>query len=87
MCKQRLRQSLWNVRRQARRETAVSWIRHRLARTVPEKAWEETREQFTSRLKQACSEINDTLDVEGLCQALPKRIQELIDKKGDRLGH
>ena len=32
-------------------------------------------------------EINDTLDVEGLCRAFPKRLQKLVDAKGDRIQH
>ena len=68
-------------------ETAVSWIRLRLARSVPAKAWEETREQYTARLKEVCREINDNLDVEGLCRALLTRIDKLVENGGDRLPH
>ena len=35
----------------------------------------------------ACQEINDDLDVDGLCRRLPDRIRELIDAKGERLMH
>ena len=35
-------------------ETAVSWIRLRLGRTVPAKPWEETRAEHTARLKMIC---------------------------------
>ena len=68
-------------------ETAVSWMRHRLARSVPAKPWEETTEQYSSRLKQVVAEINETLDVEGLCRALPKRIEDLVATRGDRLSY
>ena len=68
-------------------ETAVSWMRHRLARSVPAKPWEETREQYSSRLEQVVAEINETLDVEGLCRALPKRIEDLVATRGDRLSY
>ena len=68
-------------------ETAVAWMRHRLARSVPAKPWEETREQYSSRLKQVVAEINETLDVEGLCRALPKRIEDLVATRGDRLSY
>ena len=68
-------------------ETAVSWLRVRLARSVPKKAWEESRAGFTSRLKAACREINEELNVDGLCRKLPERIQGLVDAKGDRLPH
>ena len=60
-------------------ETAVSWIRLLLARSVPAKAWEETREQYTARLKAVCRDINDNLEVEALCRALPTRIDKLVD--------
>ena len=62
-------------------------MRLRMARSVPKKPWEETRAAYASRLKAACQEINDDLDVDGLCRRLPDRIQELINRKGDRLTH
>lgn len=67
-------------------ETAVAWIRLRLARSVPAKAWEETREAYTTRLKKICDEINGTLDVEGLCRSFLERIAKLIDREGGRLS-
>ena len=51
------------------------------------KPWEETPEQFGSRLKGIVQEIKDTLNVEGLCRAFPQRLQKLVDRDGDRLGH
>ena len=68
-------------------ETAVSWIRRREAQNRMSKPWEETPEHFASRLKSVVQEINDTLNVEGLCRAFPERLQGLIDCKGDRLPH
>ena len=67
-------------------ETAVSWIRLRLGRSVPKKAWEESREAFTARLKKICEDINESLDVEGLCRDLLPRIEKLVARKGDRLA-
>ena len=67
-------------------ETAVSWIRLRLARSVPAKAWEETREAYATRLKRICDEINDTLDVEGLCRSFLHSVAKLIDQEGGRLS-
>lgn len=66
-------------------ETAVSWMRRRLARTVPAKAWEETPREYAVRLKTCCDEINAELNVEGLCRGFPKRIDKLVQKKGGRL--
>ena len=68
-------------------ETAVAWIRYREKTTRMTKPWEETVEQFISRMKGIVQEINDTLDVEGLCRAFPKRLQKLVDAKGDRIQH
>ena len=67
-------------------ETAVSWIRYRLARTVPTKPWEESREAYTARLKRICEDINANLDVEGLCRGFTKRIEKLVDREGGRLS-
>ena len=67
-------------------ETAVSWIRYQLTLSTPTIAWKETREQYTSRLKACCAEINKAYDMDGLCRALPRRIEALIDSEGDRIN-
>ena len=64
-------------------ETAVSWIRHRLTLTTPANAEKETRQQYTRRLKSVVADINNKLDVEGLCWALPKRVKMVQDARGD----
>jgi len=66
-------------------ETSVSWIRRREKITRSRAPWEETEEEFTTRIKSIVQEINDTLNVDGLCRALPKRIQMLVDAEGDRI--
>ena len=53
---------------------------------MPAKAWEETREAYTARLKKVCDDINSTLDVEGLCRAFPARVDKLVLKEGGRLA-
>lgn len=68
-------------------ETAVSWIRWRLAQTVPKECWKETPAQYESRLKQVVADINANLDVEGLCRMLPERLQKLVDSDGARLKY
>lgn len=68
-------------------ETAVSWLRHRLAESTPKKCWTETRPEYGRRLKRCCEEVNRDLDVEGLCKQLPKRLKLLKDKEGDRLKY
>ena len=67
-------------------ETAVSWIRYREARNRMTKPWEETEEQFGDRLRGIAQEINNTLDVDGLCRAFPARIAKLIERGGGRIN-
>ena len=66
-------------------ETAVSWMRVRLAETVPVREWQETREQYADRLRRCVADINDRLDVDGLCRGFNKRVATLRKKKGGRL--
>ena len=68
-------------------DTAVSWMRTRLGRTIPTKCWEETPEQYGRRLKRCCDEVNEDCDVEGLCNGLPKRMRLLQDNGGNRLKY
>ena len=68
-------------------ETAVAWLRTRLATSTPTKCWEETREQYGLRLKRCCEEVNKDCDVEGLCKQFPKRVKLLKEKEGDRLKY
>ena len=68
-------------------ETAVAWIRCRLACTVPAKCWEETRQEYSTRLKRCCEHINDEHDVDALCRAFPKRCKKLDDAQGCRLSY
>ena len=65
-------------------ETAVSWIRLRLTRSVPTWPWEETVDAYAARLKGICDEINNTLDVEGLRRGFLKRVQDFPDCEGGR---
>ena len=67
-------------------ETAVAWLRKRLAETVPRKAWLETRDAFSARLKTCCEGVNRDLDVEGLCGDFPKRVAKLRSRQGGRLS-
>ena len=67
-------------------ETAVSWIRYRETRNRMIKPWEETVEQFEDRMKSIVQNINDNLDVDGLCRALPARIEKLVQRDGGRIN-
>ena len=67
-------------------ETAVSWVRERLKRSLPKDPWTETEEQFAKRLKTAAENVNANHDVEGLCREMPDRMHKLAhETKGDRL--
>ena len=68
-------------------ETAVSWIRYREIQSRIRQPWLETVPQFTTRLRGIVQDINDTLDVDGLCRQLPKRIEQLVACEGDRLKY
>ena len=68
-------------------ETAVSWLRHRLAQSTPKKCWAETRQEYGGRLKRCCEEVNKDLNVEGLSKQPPKRLKLLKDNEGDRLKY
>ena len=52
----------------------------------PAKAWEESRDAYTARLKRIVEEINRNHDVEGLCKGYLTRIAKLVDKNGGRLS-
>ena len=67
-------------------ETAVAWIRKGLTQTLPMRAWEETVDDYASRLKDVVRRVNKHYDVDGLCRALPARIQLLVDAQGGELG-
>ena len=67
-------------------ETAVAWLRRRLAASVPEKAWLESREEYAARLRKCCEEVNGECDVEGLCRAFMGRITKLLNRKSGRLA-
>ena len=68
-------------------ETSVSWIRHRETRCRPTTPWQETPADLGVRLRGICQDINDKLDVEGLCKGWPKRVQEVVNAQGDRIKH
>lgn len=66
-------------------ETAMAWVRHRLKLTVPPKPWEESIEDFGSRLKDVALYINHHYNVDGLCRELPDRVAMLMRAQGDRI--
>ena len=66
-------------------ETAVAWIRRRERRTVPARAWDETREALAQHLKAIVRDINVKHDIDSLCRKFPERLQLLVDGKGKKL--
>ena len=74
-----------NVQEMMLHETAVSWMRHRLRLSTPKSAAEETRCEYESRLRDACRDINEHCDVEGLCRGFLKRMHALKDAQGGGL--
>ena len=53
--------------------------------TKPREPWNETVEQYGTKLKQSAAYINAEYDVEGLCNELLERVQMLNDREGDRI--
>ena len=68
-------------------ETAVSWTRQRMKRTLPKEPWNESEEDFGKRLKLAQNYVNANYDVDSLCLEMPERMRSLVhDTKGDKLS-
>ena len=66
-------------------ETAVAWLRLRMARSTPARPWLETTAQWKARMQEACRQVNAEYDVEGLCRELPSRLEKLHETEGDKL--
>ena len=67
-------------------ETAVAWMRYKLARCVPVRPWLETPTEYGQRLKTVVADINRAHDVESLCNELPGRVEKLLLAAGGRLA-
>ena len=67
-------------------ETAVSWIRYQEEQTRPKEPWSESVVQFTNRMKGIAQDINNRLNVDGLCRDLPKRVGQVVEAEGDRIS-
>ena len=67
-------------------ETAVSWIRVQLTKTLPARPWEESSTQHYARLRLVAGRINSEYDVAGLCRQLPARVARLHERGGGKLG-
>ena len=67
-------------------ETAVAWIKRREAKARSPTPWTETEEEFGTRLRGIVQDINNKCNVDGLCRALPRRVEKIIAAEGDRIG-
>ena len=69
-------------------ETSVSWLRYRLAETVPKRSWEETPEAFGIRLPQSAPslafEVRGPGTQPGFSSAKEKTEKAEPPRKGDR---
>ena len=66
-------------------ETAVSWLRKLLERSVPTAAWKEPPEQYYARLRKQCEEVNAQRDVDGLCREFHDRLAKVVAMRGAEL--
>ena len=68
-------------------ETVVSWARKYLKAHPLQKGrgLQSLREQLVRTLSACASHINSNYDVGGLSRCFPRRVNELIDAKGERL--
>ena len=61
-------------------ETSVAWLH-----STPKEPWLETREQYASRLWEACRQANEAHDVPALCRDCPTRLKKLVANRGGKL--
>ena len=64
---------------------ATAWIRTREQQTKPAKAWLKTRDNFKKRMAGIVRDINKSCDVDGLCRSFGDLLQQLVDRRGDKL--
>ena len=53
---------------------------------LPRERWNETVEQYTTRLKGIVQHINDNHDIESLCKEFPDRMAEVARREGDKIN-
>ena len=67
-------------------ETAVAWIRYKLARSTPTRPWLETVAEYGSRLKEVVAAINREHNLVGLCGELRQRAEKVRAQQGGRIS-
>ena len=70
-------------------ETAVSWIRALMKKRPMTKGngLVQMQKEFEAAMASSVKHINDNYDVASLCKSLPRRLDEVIAAKGERLKH
>ena len=70
-------------------ETVVAWFRNYLRKHPWKLPGNPTaaRAKFAEVAKDFVKHANKNYEVEALCESMPKRLQDLVDKKGERLKH
>ena len=67
-------------------ETAISHVRERVFKSTPASPWDETPEEFASRLQAAVAHANAEYQLADLCREFPQRLENLVTlTQGDRL--
>ena len=70
-------------------ETVVSWLRTFLRKRPykPPGNMVAQREDFVAALEDFVAHANEKHKVASLCESFPARLERLVKKKGERLGH
>ena len=70
-------------------ETVVAWFRSYLRKHPWKQPGSPTgaQEKFEELAKDFVKRANKNFEAEALCKAMPKRLQELVKSKGERLQH
>ena len=70
-------------------ETVVAWFRNYLRKHPWKRPGSSVaaREKFVGLANDFVKHTNKTLEVEALRKAMPKRLQEFVENKGERLKH
>ena len=68
-------------------ETAIGWVRNYMRKHPFDRSGslDDQENRLRSLLSECASHINAEYDVDGLCYRFPGRLQEMIDKQGERL--
>ena len=70
-------------------ETAASWLRALMKKRPLKKGrgLEQLQSDLVQNFNEVVKHINDSYEVGDLTRSFPRRIDELLARKGERLGH